>query len=110
MKRKAAIVFSLLFLLVGALAFYSECAHAANHFDVGAGHEAPSLYCPNAFLNSSSQAASAIQFHSRSFSKLLPALDAHLGSAVLLFRFEDHPFLEPFSRQDLFRFEEVYRL
>lgn len=109
-KRKAAFIFSLLFVLSGALALYAECAQAANHPASGAGHEAPSVHCPDGLLNSSIQAASATQSHSRNSGKVLPILQERIDSVVSVARFKDHPSWKPFSKQDLYRFEEVWRL
>lgn len=105
-----ALIFCLFILLSGAITLYSECVQAANHFDLGAGHESPSIHCPDAFLISNIKLASTIQSHSRNLSNVLPSLHEKIDSVVSGAWFKVHPFREPFSQQDLFRLEEVYRL
>jgi hypothetical protein len=109
-KRAVAILSLLLVILSGALAVYSECAQAAHHLDVGAEHETPSIHCPDVFLNSNIQTASTIQSPSRNLGKVLPSIHGKIDSVVSVARFKDHPFWDPISQQDLFRFEQVYRL
>ena len=113
MKKKYAVfVFSLLVVIFGALAAYVDCSQAATHHDFNADHEAPEIHCLDAFLTSSNQSASTIQSHRRNLSKITipPTIQEKIDSLALLARFTDHPFREPFSLQDLFRFEKVFRL
>ena len=104
------LILGLCFVVSGALALYSECAQASTHHDFTLEHEAPLVHCPDALLLSNIQAASTIQSHSRNLSKVPPSIDEKLDSVVFVGRFKDHPFREPISQQDLFRFEEVFRL
>ena len=110
-KTYAAIFLCVLFVFSNALAAYSDCAPADHHVDFGAEHhEAPSIHCPDAYLSSTNQAAPITEPRSKKLSRALPAVHAEIASAVLLSRFEDHPFFERFSQQGLFRFKEVFRL
>jgi hypothetical protein len=106
----ASITFSLLLVILGLLTAYAECAQAAHHLDLAAGHHASLIHCPDVFLNSKSQAVSPIQSHNRNLSEVLPSVDER-DSFISVAWLNDHPpFWEPFSQQGLFRFEEVYRL
>ncbi len=109
-KQCAAVLFSLLLLISGALAVYGECAEAANHLDFAPEHEASLIHCPEVFLISNSQAASTIKSHSRNLSKSIPSVHPNLDNVFFVSWFKDNPFREPFSRQDIFRLEQVYRL
>ena len=111
-KKCAAFIPSLLLVisLGGALAGYRERAQAAHHFDLSAEHEAPSIHCPEGFLNSNIQAAWTIQSHRSNLNKVLPSIHEKIDSVVSVVWFKDHPSWEPFSQQGLFRFEQVYRL
>jgi hypothetical protein len=105
-RKSTAVILSLLL----ALAAYSECIRAANHVDYGAEHEAPSIHCLDAFLNSNIRGISTSHSHSRNLSAVLPTMGGTIDRVVPGARFNDHPFRELFSDQDLFRFEKVYRL
>jgi len=111
-KKKCAKVISSLLLVISlvALAANGECAQAANHLDFGAEHNAPRIHCPDAFLNSNIQAATPIWSGSWNLSKVPPSIHEKIKNIVSVAWFKDHPFREPFSQQDLFRFEKVYRL
>lgn len=109
-NKWAAISLSVLLVIFGAVAAYADCSQIATHRDSGAEHEPSAIHCPDAVLLSNVQAASTIQSHSRNLSKIPPSIDERLDSLVFVGRFKDHPFWEPISQQDLFRFEQVYRL
>lgn len=115
MQKSVAVIFSVLLLISGALAAYGECFQANIHHEFGADHENaehvdPSIHCPDALLTFSIQAVSSTRTDSRNLSKILPSIDEKLDSFILGGRFKDHPFRQPLSQQNLFRFEEVYRL
>ena len=109
-KKCAAIALSVLLVIFGALAAYAECSQVATHHDSGTEHDPSAIHCPDAVLLSNIQAVSTIQSHSRILSNVPPSIDQKLDRVVLPALVKDHPFWEPVSQQDLFRFEEVYRL
>lgn len=113
MKRDcAAVVASLALLVLVAVILYGECARAGAHPDFAAEHEheASSIHCPILFLNSTPKVASTIQFHSRNTIQVAPSTRKILNAGVFVAWFKGHSLWEPFSRQALIRFEEVYRL
>src|SRR3990167_720566 len=108
MFKKNAIVIFALAILICVVAAHGRWAQAAGQRDFGAEHKHSLIHC---CLNSSIHAASTIQPHSERLHKVSPGLDDKIDSVVLVGAwFKDHPpFREPFSQQDLFKFEEVYR-
>lgn len=98
------------FIVSGTLALYGTCAEAFNHHDPARGREAFEIHCPDALPLSNIQPIATIQSHSRNLSNVMPSIDEKLDHVVLVGRFKDYPFREPISQQDLFRFEEVFRL
>lgn len=98
------------FLFSGALAVYSECFLAGTYHDLAAEHASVSIHCPDALFVPNIQIDLPIQSRGRDLAKVLPSIDEKLNSFVLVARFEDHYFRQSISQQDLFRFEEVYRL
>ena len=104
------LILGLCFVVSGVLALYIECAQASTQRDIAVGHEASAIHCLDALLLSNPQAASIIQSPSRMLSKDPPSIDQKLDRVILVARLQDHPFFEPISQQDLFRFEEVFRL
>ena len=111
MRNKwAAITLSVLLVIFGALAAYAECSQVAAPHGSGAEHEPSAIHCPDAVLLSNTQAVSTIQSHRKNLSNVAPSIDKKIDSVFSIARFKDHPFWEPISQQDLFRFEKVYRL
>jgi hypothetical protein len=112
MKRKFVVfIFVFLFILSGATAAYSHCAQAASHIDFGAEHhDVPSVNCPDVFLNTSIQVKSGIRLYADNLWKLLPSLPLTGANIVAASWPNNHSLPKPFSRQSLYRFEEVYRL
>ena len=108
MKKIAAVIILVFVFLIGAGAAHGSCA--ANRLDFSAEHESPLIHCPDAFLNSDILAVATIQSHSSEWRKVLPRIHEKEDSIVLVAWFKHYPVWEPFSRQDLFQFDEVYRL
>ena len=108
--KKTAVVSLVLVILVGAGAAHGECAQAANYLDFSAEHEAPLIHCPDAFLSSDILAVATVQYHSTDWHKMLPSIPEKKDNIVLVAWFKHHPVWESLSHQDLFQFEEVYRL
>ena len=109
-KKNIAVIFALALLLCAVEAHGSHAQtglYALHH-----NREDSLIQCSGACLNSNIQAASTIQPHSEKLHKVLAGFDDKIDNVVLVGAwFKDHPpFPEPFSQQDLFKFEEVYRL
>ena len=109
-NKSAAVTLSVLLVIFGAVGVYAQCSQVAAHHDSGAEHEPSAIHCPDAVLLSNIQAVSTSQSHSRILSKFPPSINQKLHRVVLFAPFKDHPFWEPISQQDLFRFEKVFRL
>ena len=110
-SKWAAVTLSVLLVIFGAVAAYSQCSPvAAHHHDSGAEHEPSAIHCPDAVLHSNIQAVSTIQPHSRILSKFPQSISQNLDRIVLPARVKRYPFWEPISQQALFRFEQVFRL
>jgi hypothetical protein len=107
-KKNVTVIFALAILLC-MVAAHGRWAQAAGQHDFGAERKDSLVHC---CLNSSILAGSAVQPHSEKLHKVLAGFDDKIDSVVLVGAwFKDHPpFREPFSQQDLFKFEEVYRL
>lgn len=112
MSKKNATVVLALAILLCVVAAHGRWAQAAGQRDFGAEHKDSLIHCSNVCLNSNIHAASTIQPHSEKLHKVLASFDDKIDNVVLVGAwFKDHPpFREPFSQQDLFKFEEVYRL
>lgn len=110
-KRCIAVCHSVLLVMFGALAQYGDCSDNTNHNDFGGENESPAIHCLNVFfLSSETKASTTIQSQRNNLSYISPSIADKIGRFVVGNRFEDHLFWGPFSQQDLFRFEEVYRL
>ena len=107
-KKNVTVIFALAILLC-IVAAHGRWAQAAGQHDFGAERKDSLVHC---CPNSSILAGSAVQPHSEKLHKVLAGFDDKTDSVVLVGAwFKDHPpFREPFSHQDLFKFEEVYRL
>jgi len=95
-KKCPAVTLSVLLVIFVALAAYGECSEDAT-------------LTTDALFVVITQVDSEIQSHNN-LSKTPPSINGEIASFALIHRFEDHPFRELFSQQDLFRFEEAYRL
>jgi hypothetical protein len=96
-KKCPAVTLSVLLVIFVALAAYGECSEDATLTN-------------KASVVVNTQVDSEIQSNDKNLSKIPPSINGKITSFALIHRFEDHPFRELFSQQDLFRFEEVYRL
>lgn len=111
MKRRALLIFSLLFMLSATLAVYSDCAQAADdHFHFSSESHDPAIHCPEPFVNSSTLAPSAYRPEVKKISKVLVALHPKVDRPVSAPLLTDYHFGELSLQQDLFRLEEVYRI
>lgn len=111
MKRRALLIFSLLFMLSATLAVYSNCAQAADdHFHFSSESHDPAIHCTDPLVNSSTLAPSAYRPEGKKVSKVLVALHPKVDRPVSAPPLTDYHFGELSSQQDLFRLEEVYRI
>lgn len=111
MKRKfIGLIFTLLFILSGAVAAYSQCGLVDDHVASGAEQESPFIHCPDVVSNSSVQASPLFRFHASDLAKALatPAFETNGNLAIGHFR--EITCVKPFFQRNLYQLEEVYRL
>lgn len=111
MERKlAGFIFVLLLILSGAISAYGECVDAAHHLNSSTEEDTPSIHCPEVALSSSVQKSPPVRSYSLDLGKILKSVGATGTTFVPAARFKEHSFLNTFSQQHLYRFEEVLRL
>lgn len=110
MKNKvAAFLLAVLFVLSGFAAAYSRCVDV-NLLDSATEDDTPFIHCPDDALNSTTQMSSSGRSYRGEPGKILPSSTGCTGRALTVAHYNQSKFIKPFSQQDLYRLEEVFRL
>src|SRR5215813_6335950 len=102
MKRQfLRFILTVLFIFSGAVAAYSHCAPADQHFDSGTGHKVPSIHCPAVTLSSNTVVSTFTRSYATDFGKALVHLASQTNTDLAIARFRERTFVKPFFQRDL---------
>ncbi len=111
MRREfAGFLLAFLFVLSGTAAAYSRCIDVNHRVDSNTEHDAHSIRCPGVALNANLQRSSAGRSHSVEPGIILTSSSGRTDRVLAVTRCNQNKFAKPFSQQDLYQLEEVFRL
>jgi hypothetical protein len=108
-QKSAALAFAVLLVAIGAPGVTGNSLEPDSYHDASAKHKSAWIHCLRAVFVLNSQDFPTSQPRSETWSKISQTVDQTTDALLSIHWFDDHP-PKSFSKRDLFRFEEVYRL